>query len=165
MDHANHAPETRRRSGTHTPDGHVAANFQYIRVKQSDVQSASLDSTVPLDFTTGVMTQLRVYRETADQQVPSIDYQVVPGGPALAPRIPDRSPEDDPLYLKTSYIGKITVNVPGGDPRTFQITTRPGNAVPLDLTKGLNVTCSFDWASVLSQPIGPMLNVDISPGP
>jgi hypothetical protein len=165
MDHANHAPETSRGNRTDPPDDHVAANLQYVRVKQSDVESASLDSTVPLDFTTGVMSQLRVYRETADQQVPSIDYQLVPDGPALAPKIPDRSPADDPLCLKTSYIGSITVNVPGGHPRKFQISSGPGDAVPLDLTEGLNITCSFDWASVLSQPIGPMLNVDISPGP
>jgi len=166
MDHANHAPDTHRRHALQDPvDGRVQANFEYVRVKQTNDGGSSLETTVPLDFTTGITAQLRAYRETAGQDIPSIDYQVVPYGAPLAPRVADKSPDDDPLCLKTSYVGTITVNVPGGDRRVFTVTKEHGDTVPLDLTKGLNMTCSFDWASALSQPIGPMLNIDITPEP
>jgi hypothetical protein len=168
MDHANHAPETRRHHVLKAPaDGHVQANFKYIRVKQSDTESSALDTTVALDFTTGITSQLRVYRETSDQQIPSIDYQVVPDGSPLAPAVVDKSPDDDPLHLKNSYVGTITVNVPGRKPRAYQVTAAHEDPVPLDLTKGLNVTCSFEWTGVdsMPMPIGPMLNIDITPEP
>jgi hypothetical protein len=167
MNHANHAPEKRRQPVLNNPvDGRVKANFEYVRVKQTDTgSSSSLETAVPLDFTTGITAQLRAYRATADQEIPSIDYQVVPNGAPLPASVVDESPADDRLCLKTSYVGTITVNVPGGDRRVYQVTTEPGHSVPLDLTKGLNVTCSFDWESVLSNPIGPMLNIDITPEP
>ncbi|HEY0384171.1 MAG TPA: hypothetical protein VGC72_18425 [Candidatus Elarobacter sp.] len=168
MDHANHAPEKRRHVLKGPVDGRVKANFEYVRVKQSDAgSSASLETGVPLDFTTGITTQLRAYRETAGQDIPSIDYQVVPDGAPLPPRVADESPADDPLHLKRSYIGTITVNVPGGNRRVYEVTTEQGDPVPLDLTKGLNVTCSFQWAGVdsMPMPIGPMLNIDITPAP
>ncbi len=167
MDHANHAPDTHRRHALKDPvDGRVKANFEYVRVKQMDASSSSLDTAVPLDFTTGIMSQLRVYREHADQDIPSIDYQVVPNGQPLTALVPDKSPTDgDPLFLKRSYVGTITVNVPGAAARTYVVTHDDADACRLDLTKGLNVTCSFDWESVLSNPIGPMLNIDITPAP
>jgi hypothetical protein len=167
MNHANHAPEKRRHPVLKDPvDGRVKANFEYVRVKQTDTgSSSSLETAVPLDFTTGITAQMRAYRATADQETPSIDYQVVPSGAPLPPSVADESPPDDPLCLKSSYVGTITVNAPDGGRRVYEVTTGPGDAVPLDLTKGLNVTCSFDWEAVMTNPIGPMLNIDITPEP
>jgi hypothetical protein len=167
MNHANHAPEKRHPAVLKDPvDGQVQATFAYVRVKQSDAgDSASLETPVPFDFTNGITAQVRAYRETADQVIPSIDYQIVPFGTPLSPSVPDESPPDDPLFLKNSYIGTITVKLPSGGCRAYNLSTSHDDAVRLDLTKGLNVTCSFNWESVMTNPIGPMLNIDITPEP
>lgn len=167
MHHANHAPDTTRRHAAQDPPTPIPANFTYVRVKKTADDSDSLETTVPLDFAAGITAKLRAYRETPAQTSPSLEYQIAPTAPVLnPPMIPDNSPTPDPLYLKNSYIGTITVQVPGGGPpRVLTVTGSHEDAVAVDLTKGVDVRCWFDLSSVDSFPIGPMLNIDITPQP
>jgi len=168
MNHANHAPDTHRDSGSHDAPPAVPANFTYVRVKTSDSDSDdfSPSSAVPLNFAAGITAKLRAYRETPDQTAPSLEYQVAPTEPVLTPPlVPDQSPTPDPLLLKDAYVGRITVNVPGGEARTLKITRSHTDAVHLDLTKGVEVRCWFDTRGIFAHPIGPMLNIDITPQP
>jgi hypothetical protein len=165
VNHANHAPETHRHRPAQDPPPPIPANFTYVRVKKTAQDSDSLETTVPLDFAAGITAKLRAYRETPEQTNPSLEYQIAPTDPVLTPpMIPDNSPTPDPLYLKSSYIGTITVQVPGGGPpRVLTVTSSHEDAVAVDLTKGVDVKCCFDLSAVHSFPIGPMLNIDIAP--
>jgi hypothetical protein len=165
MDHANHAPDTSRYGGEQEIALPVPANFTYVRVKKSDNDSDSLNTTVPLDFAQGITAKLRAYRETADQTDPSIEYQIAPVNPPLVPPlVPDNSPSDDPLNLRYSYVGTITVNGPDGRKWVLQVSKSHTDNLKLDLTNGLDVTCWFN-KSLEPAPIGPMLNIDIQPQP
>jgi hypothetical protein len=165
MDHANYAPDTSRNDGRRDVEP-VPATFTYVRVKQSDADGDSLNTTVPCDFAQGITAKLRAYRETPDQTAPSLELQIAPVSPPLVPPlVPDNSPVPDPLNLKSAYIGTITVTAPGG--RTFALDVPRSHTenIPLDLTKGVDVTCWFDVGSLKSLPIGPMLYIDIQPQP
>lgn len=163
MNHLRHAPETN--VGQSSPDDPVPndpipAKFMYARVKQSDTVGVELGATVPCDLTAGITLQHRVFRLGGDPGDIAVDCQIAPNGKTLPPLLPDQA-APDPYRLKTSYIGTITVNVPNGEPLTFPVSTGSSDNVPVDLTNGIEVKYAF--ASVTSSPIGPLLNIDITP--
>jgi hypothetical protein len=167
MDHLRHAPETQHQHPVETPEsgGPVPGSFKDVRVKQNDGSAPELPAHVPLDLTKGITTRLRVFREQPKQSDPYVTYQVVPDLPPLAPKTPDQSPPNDPLVLKHFYIGTITVNLPDGKKfKSLLVSEGSGaDSLRVDLTKGVDVACSLDYTTLTSLPVGPMLNIVVTP--
>jgi hypothetical protein len=169
MDHLRHAPEThghyQPRAGTPISGGPAPGSFTLVRVEQVAGEDAELATQVPLDLARGVTTRLRVYREQSGQSDPYVTYQVAPDGHPLGPKEPDRSPPEDPLFLKHFFLGTVTVNLPDGSRfKSFLVSAGHGEAVRVDLTKGIDVACSLDYKTLTTCPVGPMLNIDVTPG-
>jgi hypothetical protein len=165
MNHFRYAPETGLDEAT-APEASfgdpIPANFSYTRVKQQDATSAELGTDVPCDITAGVTAQYRVFRMTAEPKDLSVDCQIAPDNDPMPPLIPDQA-ETDPYLLKESYIGKITVHQPDGKTRTFKVTTDRHDRVPVDLTQGVEIRCSFDFSAAQTNPIGPLFDIDVTP--
>jgi hypothetical protein len=160
MNHLRHAPETRATTGT-TPVNFtdpIPATFSYARVKGPG--DGLIFTDVPCVLTGGVTAKFRAYRPLANEPTGvAVDLQVAPDNVPLPPLVPD-APDTDPYYLKNAYIGSVSVTAPDGTAHEFDFS---GFQVPVDLTHGAEVMFTYDLASITTNPIGPLLNLTITP--
>lgn len=164
MNHIRHAPETNVEPATGADPALAALplSFQYARVKTSDTSSVHLPVAVPFDFGQGITTQFRTYYPDPTSDPGCVDVQVAPDNKPLPPLVKNDNPSD-PYGFAKSYVGTITVHM-GDKTVTCKVSTDQADAVPVDITNGVNVRYWFD-DNPQALPIGPLLNIDITQGP